>query len=97
MDLGPSQSPLIAFHIAQLAQQSGENELALKALMQSPNGAEYANFPFLDFMKGVSKLRKVDNSAEEEFNRFLQKFNGKHYIKEAYQKLAWGAIIFDRD
>ncbi len=97
IEISPSKSPLITFHVAQLAQQSGENELALQVLKQSPKNVDYANFPYLDFMVGLCKLRKCDQSAEEEFKSFIQNFNGNHYIKEAYQKLAWSAIIFDQD
>jgi Tfp pilus assembly protein PilF len=51
--------------------------------------ADYDKFPYLHSMKGQCYLRQLNEKAEKEFHFFVNKHKGQHYIKEAYQKLAW--------
>jgi tetratricopeptide (TPR) repeat protein len=40
-----------------------------------------------------SKLYKLDLSADQHFDRYLNNYRGELYIKDAYQKLAWVHIL----
>jgi len=44
-------------------------------------------------MMGLTKLYRLDEGAEDDFLKFIKYQKGKSYIKEAYQKLAWNALI----
>ena len=95
--LDHNKSLLANFLKAKFAQRSGFNEDALAILEQRPQGDQYESFAYLDFLLGLGKLRKLDESAIQHFESFLFDFSGKHYIKEAYQKLAWCHLIFYDD
>lgn len=95
--LNPEKSLLSNFLVAKLYQRSGHNEKALMVLGSKPISSEYENFYYLDFMKGVSLLRKLDPSSKELIESYIKHFEGRHYIKEAYQKLAWSEVVFQED
>ncbi|HMR43912.1 MAG TPA: tetratricopeptide repeat protein [Saprospiraceae bacterium] len=91
--IDPKTNPLACFTLANLAMRSGKNDEAANILSNRPKGAQYFPFPCRDFMLGLAKLRRLDNDAGQYFQLFLKNFNGRHFIKEAYQKLAWLALI----
>ncbi len=95
--LDATSSPLISFLKATMAQKNGHNDLALKILEKRPTGDEYMPFYYLDFMYGKFKLYKLDPEANIYILKFLNNFKGKHYIKEAYQKLAWYHVAIHND
>ncbi len=92
-DLQPQSNPLHCFVVANIAMRTGHNEQAYQILKNRPGGRAFLPMPFLDFMLGLSKLRRLDKDAAPYFQSFLTHFNGRHYIKEAYQKLAWCELI----
>lgn len=96
-DLDHTQSPLLCFLKANIAQKTGHNEEALKILEERPAGNEYMPFPYLDFMYGKFKLYELDSGSQKYMLKFLEEFEGRHFIKEAYQKLAWFEIANNED
>ncbi len=90
-------NPLIAFLKATMAQKTGKNEEAIRILQERPRGKEYMPFYYLDFMYGKYKLYRLDRDADKYIIRFLQNFKGQHYIKEAWQKLAWFQIVINNN
>lgn len=90
-------NPLIAFLKATMAQKTGRNEAALKILEERPKGDEFLSFYYLDYMYGKFKLHRLDKNADQYIITFLTNFKGKHYIKEAWQKLAWYHLIVNHD
>ncbi|MEP7322031.1 MAG: tetratricopeptide repeat protein [Saprospiraceae bacterium] len=96
-DLDPASSPLITFIFANLAMKTNDNDLAIQYLRDSPVSPAYFRFAYLDFMLGITKLRRLDPDAGIFFNRFIQEFNGIHFIKECYQKMAWTSLINNND
>ncbi|MFZ1748905.1 MAG: tetratricopeptide repeat protein [Saprospiraceae bacterium] len=90
-------NPLIAFLKATMAQKNGNNSIALRILEERPKGSEYLPFYYLDFMYGKFKLYRLDKDADIHITKFLNKFNGQHYIKEAWQKMAWYSLVIDND
>ncbi len=48
-------------------------------------------------MKGRSLLFKQDFTASKYLQSFINNFKGKHFIKEAYQKLAWYELSMNND
>jgi tetratricopeptide (TPR) repeat protein len=91
--LDPTDNPLHAFVVANIAMRTGHNDEAIRLLEKAPQDGLFHPLPFLEFMLGLTKLRRLDRNAAKHFNNFLDKFDGTHYVKEAYQKLAWQALI----
>ena len=89
----PQKNLLHCFVKANVAMRSGKNEEAIRLLTARPKNAGLLPFPYLDFMLGVGKLRRLDSDATPYFQTFLNQFKGQNYIKEAYQKLAWASLI----
>jgi len=95
--LDPTQSLLSNFLIAKISRRAGNNELALETLLKRPTGPEYSEFFYLDYMEGLSLLYKIDTSSVTKIKAYIDHFDGRHYIKEAYQKLAWASLVFDEN
>ncbi len=87
-------NPLACFVYANIAMRTGHNDEAIETLLQRPQGDAFLDFPYLDFLLGVAKLHRLDADADIYLKKFLNRFNGRNYIKEAYQKLAWHSLIF---
>ncbi len=92
-DWQPEANPLHCFVAAHVAMRTGRTDKAVALLEKRPKGSQFLVFPFLDYMLGLSKLRRLDKDAGTHFQQFLGKFRGRHYIKEAYQKMAWSELI----
>lgn len=90
-------NPLISFIVSNMAQQMGENDLAIEMLEMKNYGPEYMEFHYLDFLLGKFKLYHLEENANLPIEQFLSEFNGRHYIKEAYQKLAWYHLVIKDD
>ena len=92
-DLRPAETPLHAFVLANVAMRTGHNDEAIRWMEAAPRGSAFYPFPYLDYMLGVAKIRKLDTSGKRHLHRFLQATRGRHYVKEAYQKLAWAELL----
>jgi len=91
--LSPKDSPLYCFILANVAMRSNRNEEALRILRERPQGKAFASIPYLEFMEGLVRLRRLDPGAKTYFKRYLEQFRGRNFIKEAYQKMAWSALL----
>ncbi|MFK8162432.1 MAG: hypothetical protein AB8H12_08205 [Lewinella sp.] len=89
LGLKPETNALHCFILANLAMHSGRNELALRILETQPRGGNVADFPYLDFMLGLVKLRSLDPTARIHFQSFSVRYPGRHFKEEAQQKIAW--------
>ncbi len=95
-DIDEKTNPLACFVKANIAMQTGRNDLAIEILSEKPSGKDYFPFPYLHFMEGVARLNRLEDDADLYLKQFLKDTRGRHYIKEAYQKLAWFELINDR-
>ena len=92
----PAQNPLHSFLLANIAMRTGHNEAAIRYLEQCPRGTQYLPFPYLHHMRGLAYLRQLDaKRAQPSFERFLQQWQGQHFRRETWQKLAWCALLQD--
>lgn len=83
----------IQYTLANVNVAAGNNEAAIKVLMLEIGDNKTLKIPFMDFMLGRCKLCKGDEDADIYFKNFIVFNEGKHYIKEAYQKLAWYSLL----
>ncbi|MES2417612.1 MAG: tetratricopeptide repeat protein [Bacteroidota bacterium] len=89
------ESLLKTYLLAYTASRNGYNDDAIAILTEKPSGAAYQSFPYLDYLMGLAKLNKLDDTAASYFDRFLQTNKGAGYIKDAYLHLAWIALLKD--
>ncbi|MFK7933466.1 MAG: tol-pal system YbgF family protein [Saprospiraceae bacterium] len=92
--LDAASSPLHTFIIANVATYANRNDYAIKILETCPKGAAFLSFPYLNFMLGEAKLNRLDRDADVYFERFLNEFGGRNFIKDAYRRLSWHALLF---
>ena len=79
--------------MANLMIADGNNDGAITVLSKSVGAPGAVAIPFLDFMLGECKLFRGDTDADMPLKKFLAEHKGKHFIKEAHQKLAWFALL----
>ncbi len=91
--LDPTKNPLGCFVQANIALHAGKSKEAEAILRKRPYGKKFFDLPYLHYMMGLTKLYRLDAGAEDDFLKFLKYQKGDSYIKEAYQKLAWNALI----
>jgi len=74
--------------------KTGHNSEALKLFTTIDTTQNYYPFYYLNYLHGECQLRSLNPElAKNQFNIFLTKFNGKNYIKRAWQKTGWAALI----
>ncbi|OAV43648.1 hypothetical protein [Lewinella sp. 4G2] len=93
LPLQPARNGLHCFVSANLAMHSGRNDEALRLLEAQPRGGTATDFPYLDFMLGLSKLRSLDPVARIHFQSFINRYAGRHFKEEARQKIAWAYLL----
>ena len=79
--------------VSNIAFRTGHSDYAIGILEKRPKGREYLDFYLLDYYLGTLKLNRLDADAAQYLERFVENFKGRHYIKDAYQKLAWAASV----
>ena len=87
-------SALIRFVQANIASSTGRNDDVIEILESGITHEKSYPFYYLDLMKGMAKLYRLDRDADEPIERFINHFRGMNFIKEAYQKLAWFQLIY---
>lgn len=78
---------------AQILMKTGQNDAALHLLDTALAMKGYYPYYFLDYMKGDCLLRKLDFSADNDYAYFLHHFKGVNYVKDAWRKRAWVALL----
>ncbi len=78
---------------AYTAIKNQHNDEAITILANKPSGNVYQAFPYLDYLMGVAKLNKLDETAGTYFEKFLQSNKGVNYTKDAYLRLGMLSIL----
>ncbi|NJC27663.1 hypothetical protein [Neolewinella antarctica] len=91
--LNPEASGLHCFVRANLAIYNGRNAEAIRILEAQPRGGTATDFPYLDFMLGLAKVRSLDPLARIHFQSFISRYAGRHFKEEARQKIAWSYLL----
>ncbi len=87
-----ASDPVSLFLFSKIAQRVGQNDEVIERVSQYLEKYPTTPFRYLYFLLGNAKLNRLDADADEYILQFLSSFKGRHYIKEAYQKLAWFEI-----
>lgn len=91
--LDPRYSPLDAFLLANMHIFRGQSGLAIEVLKNAPRSMEYLSFDYLDYLLGCSYLWQLNPECERYFELYLKRFKGRHYLKDACQKIAWWKLL----
>lgn len=86
---------LACFLYSSIGMKTGRNDYVIDILNNRPHGKDYFPFPYLNLVLGKAKLHKLDPTAASDINLFLSEFKGRHFIKDAYQKLGWYEIALN--
>lgn len=74
--------------------RTGKNDKALEILKVTDTLSGYYPFYYLDYLHGECRLRQLNPDAVIYYNKFLNRFNGLLYIKDAWYKKALLAWLF---
>lgn len=87
------QYPLVALSYSNILMKLGNGETAYNILDASIKSSINNPYYFLYYKRGYARLKKLDVEANNDFVYFLEHHNGTGYIKSAFQKLAWIALL----
>lgn len=88
-----SASPLLTFLGANVYQRHGHTDEAITLLSSYTPSSTAMPFLYLKFMEGKYRMYHLEQGADTYMKRFVEDFGGSHFIKEAYQKLAWYELV----
>jgi tetratricopeptide (TPR) repeat protein len=91
--LKPKENVLACFALANVATRTGRNDLAIETLQNRPTASGFYTVPYLDYMLGLAKMYRGDGDADVYLKNFIVHFNGRNYLKEAYQRIAWLELL----
>lgn len=63
-------------------------DAALQALRQAQSLKDYSRFPIMDYEMGNALFLRLDESCISWYQRFLGRFRGRWYVKDAWEKMA---------
>lgn len=86
-------SLLKAYLQAYVCSKKGHTDEAIAILLERPTGAAYQVFPYLDYLMGIARLNKLDLTAANYFEKYLQNNKGVNYTKDTYLHLGWIALL----
>ena len=92
-ELDPTESPLACFILSSVAMKIGYSDYARSVLKDRPITEDRAVFHYLTYLEGKASLQHIQPDAKRQLQQFTDKFKGRHYIKDAYQKLAWYELV----
>lgn len=87
------QNLLKCYIRASIGMQCKRTDEVIRTLSNRPTGKDFPPFYFLDYLLGQAKLQRGDANADFYLKRFVAKFRGENYFKDAYLKLAWHAHL----
>ena len=80
-----------------MAVKNGLNDIAIENFNAAPKSDGYMKFYYIDYLLGMCKMNRLDADANVPMERFVKEFQGRNYLKDAYQKLAWFYLLKQDD
>lgn len=85
---------LFAYLAANLAINSKQTDYAGKIIQARNNSTEYMQTAAWDFEMGYIRFHKLQlDEAIKSFDKFLNTFKGKFYVKDVSQKMSWAYYL----
>ncbi len=88
-----NDQPLIVFAKLSILKKMARTEEAIKILDEYHQSETSYPFHYLTYLRGLLNLNRLDLSANNYFQKYLDEFKGGSYVKSSYQKMAWFALI----
>ncbi len=96
IELADSNNLLLSYLQINILMKTGRNNEALYQFKKINRMTGYYPFYYLDYLQGECLLRKIKTrQAAVYYTDFLDRFTGKNYIKDAWRKKAWIALLND--
>jgi tetratricopeptide (TPR) repeat protein len=86
---------LYTYLYANLCINDHRSAQALQIMRQMNQGPEWLDMPVWDLEMGYASLNHLEPEAAGYLERFLQRFKGKFYVKDALLKLSWFYYLKD--
>lgn len=84
---------LAHFVKASIASYTGRNDTVINVVRAAPAGSEYIDLHFMDYLHGMALVRKIDPQGKELLKEYAREFDGRNFIKESWQKVAWMCLL----
>jgi tetratricopeptide (TPR) repeat protein len=84
---------LYTYLYANLCINDHRSALAEQIIAQKNEAAGYMDMPVWDLETGYAKLNHLDPGAAVYLERFVQRFKGRFYVKDALEKLSWSCYM----
>ena len=89
-----SNNLLLSYLQVNILMKTGRNDEAIRVFKRVNRMTGHYPFYYLDYLQGECHLRKLKTrEAEPYYDIFLENFKGKNYIKDAWRKKAWIALL----
>lgn len=88
------ENPLIRISYLVSLAHHGQSKSASEILSKYKQSLDEYKIEYFDYLNGLTKLYNLDQDANTYLEKFVTKFEGKNFIKSAYQKLSWYYLIF---
>lgn len=92
-DLEKNNGPLNTFFVCNIYYNAGLNKNAIELLSRVKLAPDSYPFHYLTYMLGITKLNALDLTAFDQFKQYVTTYKGKSFVKAAWQKKAWIALI----
>ena len=80
---------LLNFASSRIASMLGQNDLAIQILEDRKVEQDHYPFYYLDYLLGIYKQNKLDDTCLVHFENYLNNFKGKNYKKSALMRMSW--------
>jgi TolA-binding protein len=85
---------LLSYLEINMLMKTGRNDTALHRFQQLSDLSAYYPFSYLDYLHAECFLRKLDfNSSTVYYQKFINEYGGKNYLKDAKRKQAWIELL----
>lgn len=92
--IDPVRNHLHAFMAMNILINNQRSEAALRIIEGMDRSPDYLPIPFWHFEKGHIYLNLFRlREAQAEYSRFVNEFRGDYYVRDAYEKLSWIALL----
>jgi len=84
---------LFTYLYANLCINDHRSAMAEQIISQMNDGPGYMDMPVWDLEMGYARLNHLEPSAAACLGRYLQRFRGRFYVKDALEKLGWSYYL----
>lgn len=85
-------TPLEIFSVGNYYLHAAKNDSMLSLVQKTKYVSDYP-LHYLELMEGMGRLYKLDTLSRYYYLQYIAYFKGKSFIKSAYQKVAWEALL----